>query len=73
MNTTETRSTSTPRVKAFRRRQSWGLHLRSIDVTDAQLDALEKRGYLDPERRGDRRDECDAIEMFLGDSLAKLS
>jgi hypothetical protein len=53
MNTTETRSTSTPRVKAFRRRQSWGLHRWSIDVTDAQLDALEVRGYLDPDRRGD--------------------
>jgi hypothetical protein len=42
MNTTETRSTSTPRVKAFRRRQSWGIRRRLIDVTDAQLDALEK-------------------------------
>jgi hypothetical protein len=71
MNTTETRSTSTSRVKAFRRRQSWGLHRRSIDVTDAQLDALEKRGYLRPDRRGDRADECDAIEMFLADSLAQ--
>jgi len=69
MTTTETRSTSTPRVKAFRNRQSWGLHRRSIDVTDAQLDALEVRGYLDPDRRGDRTDECDAIEMFLTDSL----
>jgi hypothetical protein len=69
MNTTETRSTSTSRVKAFRRRQSWGLHRRSIDVTDAQLDALEVRGYLDPSRRGNRADECDAIEMFLTDSL----
>jgi hypothetical protein len=69
MNTTETRFTSTPRVKAFRRRQSWGLHRRSIDVTDAQLDALEVLGYLDPDRRGDRTDECDAIEMFLTDSL----
>jgi hypothetical protein len=71
MNTTETRFTSTPRVKAFRRRQSWGLHRRSIDVTDAQLDALEERGYLDPDRRGDRNDECDAIEMFLTDSLTR--
>jgi hypothetical protein len=71
MNTTETRSTSTPRVKSFRRRQSWGLHRRSIDVTDAQLDALEVRGYLDPDRRDDRADECDAIEMFLTDSLNK--
>jgi len=69
MNTTETRSTSTPRVKAFRRRQSWDLHRRSIDVTDAQLDALEVRGYLDPDRRGDRTVECDAIEMFFTDSL----
>jgi hypothetical protein len=71
MNTTETRSTSTPRVKAFRRRQSWGLHRRAIDVTDAQLDALEARGYLHPCRRGDRADECDAIEMFLVASLNK--
>jgi hypothetical protein len=30
-----------------------GIHRRSIDVTDAQLDALEVRGYLDPDRRGD--------------------
>jgi hypothetical protein len=71
MNTTETRSTSTPRVKAFRRRQSWGLHRRSIDVTDAQLDALEVRGYLDPDRRGDRNEERDAIELFLTDWLHK--
>ena len=70
---TETRSTSTPRVKAFRRRQSWGIHCRSINVYDGWLNALEKRGYLDPERRGDRRDECDAIEMFLWDSLVKSS
>jgi hypothetical protein len=71
MNTTETRSTSTPRVKAFCRRQSWGLHRRTIDVTDAQLDALEVRGCLDPDRRGDRTDECDAIETFLAHSLRK--
>jgi len=71
MTVTETRSTSTPRVKAFRRRKSWGIHRRSIDVTDPQLDALEVRGYLNPDRRGDRADECDAIEMFLTDSLRK--
>jgi len=71
MNTTETRSTSTPRVKAFRRRRSWGLHRRSITLTDAQFDALEVLGYLDPDRRGDRADECDAIETFLADSLRK--
>jgi len=58
-------------MKKFRGRYSWGLHRRLIDVTDAQLDALEVRGYLDPDRRGDRADECDAIEMWLGDSLRK--
>ena len=58
-------------MKAFRRRQSSGIRRRLINVTDAQLDALEVRGYLDPGRRGDRADECDAIEMFLGDSLAR--
>jgi len=30
-----------------------------------------KRSYLDPDRRGDRAEECDAIEMFLADSLLK--
>jgi hypothetical protein len=71
MDTTETRSTSTERVKAFRRRQRRGIHRRSINVADAQLDALEVRGYLDPDRRGDRADECDAIEMFLMDALVR--
>jgi hypothetical protein len=52
-------------------RVEWGLHRRSIHVTDAQLDALEVRGYLDPDRRGDRADESDAIEMFLTDALPK--
>jgi hypothetical protein len=71
MTAIETRSTSTRRVQAFRRRQSWGLHRRSIDVTDAQLDALERRVYLDPDRRGDRTEKRDAIEFFLADSLLK--
>ena len=71
MDTIETRSTSTERVRAHRKRTKRGMHRLSITLTDAQLDALEVRGYLDPDRRGDRADECDAIEMFLGDSLAR--
>jgi hypothetical protein len=35
------------------------------------LDSLEVRGYLDPDQRGERLDECDAIELFLADALAK--
>jgi hypothetical protein len=38
-------------VKAFRRRRSRGIHRRSIDVTDAQLDVLDVRRYLDPDLR----------------------
>jgi hypothetical protein len=71
MDTTETRSTSTERVRAHRKRSKRGIHRLSITLTDTQLDALEVRGYLNPDRRGDRADECDAIEMFLTDSLKR--
>jgi hypothetical protein len=71
MQNPETRYISTRRVRAFRRRQAAGRYRRTVDVTAAQLDALERLGYLNPDRRGDRADECDAIEMFLTDSLNK--
>jgi hypothetical protein len=67
-----TRFTSTRRVKAFRRRRACGVYRRTVDVTAAQLDALEVGGYLDPDRRGDRADEADAIEKFLADALPKV-
>jgi hypothetical protein len=54
-----------------RRRRKAGLFWRPIKVTKDQLDQLEVRGYLDPDHRGDRLDECDAIELFLTDSLLK--
>jgi hypothetical protein len=54
-----------------RRRRRHGLLWRPIVVTKDQLDQLEARGYLDPDRRGDRGEECGAIELFLADSLLK--
>ena len=36
-------------------------------------DALEERGYLYPFERGNRADECEAIETFLAESLARPS
>jgi hypothetical protein len=54
-------------------RRKRGLFLRPILVTKGQLDQLEGRGYLDPNNRGDRADECEAIETFLMDSLAKAT
>jgi len=57
--------------QAVRRCRQHGIYYRPIDITDAQRDALQERGYLDPDRRGDRADESEAIEMFLADSLTK--
>jgi hypothetical protein len=54
-----------------RKRRKNGLLWRPILVTKSQLDQLEQRGYLDPRRRGDPLDECDAIAMFLTDALPK--
>ncbi|MGB6283069.1 MAG: hypothetical protein WBG18_01370 [Xanthobacteraceae bacterium] len=58
-------------VRRYRRRRHHGIYRRPIDVTDAQLDALEERGYLDPDRRGDRADESEAVETFLMEALIK--
>jgi hypothetical protein len=46
--------------------------LRPIIVTKDQLDQLEVRGHLEPDRRGERVDECDAIELFLADFASKI-
>jgi len=58
-------------IDRYRRRRKHGLLWRPILVTKSQLDQLEERGYLDPGRRGDRANECDAIEIFLADALPK--
>ncbi len=60
-------------VAMYRRRRKHGLVRRSIDVTKAQLDALEVKGYLDPDLRGQAADEAEAVELFLTDALAKTS
>ncbi len=52
-----------------RKRCKRGMFWRPILVTKDELDQLEVRGYLDPNRRGDRLDECDAIEAYLAASL----
>ena len=55
----------------WRARRRRGLVTRLIVLEREWLDALEERGYLDPDRRGERIDECDAIETFLADSLSR--
>ena len=60
-------------ITRHRKRGKRGVFWRPILVTKNQLDQLEGRGYLDPNNRGDRADECEAIETFLMDSLAKAT
>jgi hypothetical protein len=57
---TETRSTSTTRVKAHRARKSRGVYLALIAVPEEQVDRLADEGYLDGENT-----VAQAIEAFL--------
>jgi hypothetical protein len=57
---TETRSTSTTRVKAHRARKSRGAHLVLVELSEAQVDRLVHEGYLD----GDNT-VAQAIKAFL--------
>jgi hypothetical protein len=54
-----------------RKRRKRGCFWRPVMVTKSQLDQLQVRGYLNPDLRGNRLDECDAIEAYLIDALAK--
>ena len=62
---TETRSTSTTRVKAHRARKSRGVYLALIDVPEAQVDSLADEGYLDGENT-----VAQAVEAFLADHVS---
>jgi hypothetical protein len=54
-------------VCASTARKKYGLFPRRLLVSRTQLDAPEESGYLDPDRRGDRADEAEAIVTFLMD------
>jgi hypothetical protein len=69
MQDSETRFTSTSRVKAFRRRRAIGLHRRPIDVTKAQLDQLECAAISTPIAVAIA--PMNAVENFLTESLTK--
>jgi hypothetical protein len=57
---TETRSTSTTRVKAHRARKSRGVHLVLAELSEAQVDRLAHESYLDGNNTLEQ-----AIEAFL--------
>lgn len=58
-------------LNAITSRSKRQMFWRPILVTKHQLDELEVRRYLDPNRRGERLDEAEAIEAFLTDALAR--
>jgi hypothetical protein len=57
-------------ITRHRKRRKHGFLWRPILVTKSQLDQLEERGYLDPNRRGERLDERLACITPLLSSLA---
>jgi hypothetical protein len=57
------------RNRLMRARRRLGLVMRTLPLQREWLDALEERGCLDPDRRGNRVDEADAI----GHSFQTLS
>jgi hypothetical protein len=50
-------SSSHDRMRSHRARKKYGLAPRQLLVSRSQLDALEARGYLDPDLRGNPADE----------------
>jgi hypothetical protein len=69
MNTEAKRVKDRRDARAYRKRRRHGLFCRPIRVTREQLDSLEVMGYLDPDCRGQRADEVDAIERYFGDTF----
>jgi hypothetical protein len=50
-------------MRSHRARKKYGLAPRQLLVSRSQLDALEARGYLDPDLRGNPADEVEAVQQ----------
>ena len=53
----------------YRVRRQRGLRRLPAVLSRKQIDSLEERGYLDPDLRGERADEAEALDTFLVDQL----
>ena len=66
-----TRLVKTPaeRMATYRRRHRRQYHLFRIAIPATQIDALVRRGYLDPKKRDDKTAVGDAATAFISDLL----
>jgi hypothetical protein len=60
------------RMRNHRRRRRWRRLNVRIDLGPADIDALVKRGYLEPEAREDLRSVQDAADAFISDALGNV-
>jgi hypothetical protein len=56
-------------MRTHRARKRYGLVPRQLLVSRSQLDALQARGYLDPNLRGNPADEVEAVQELLADVI----
>jgi hypothetical protein len=67
---TTRREQSREAINRHRKRRKRGDFWRPIMVPKAQLDQLEVRGYLDPDRRGERADDVSVCQFVAQASRA---
>ena len=59
--------TSTSRVRAFRERRRRGINLVQVRIKEAEIEALERLGYLEPGQREDPGSIQRAVAALLSD------
>jgi hypothetical protein len=59
---------STSRTRAFRERRRRGVRLIQIRIKEAEIEALERLGYLEPGLREDAASIKKAVETLVSDT-----
>ena len=60
--------TSTSRTRAFRERRRRGVRMLKIRIKEAEIEALERLGYLEPGLREDAASIKKAVETLVSDT-----
>ncbi len=62
------KSTSTSRTRAFRERRRRGVRMVQVRIKEAEIEALERLGYLEPGLREDAASIKKAVETLVSDT-----